>query len=71
MHKTTLYLPDDLRKAVAATARRRGVSEAAVIREAIAAAVRDQRPAPKAGLFRSDVLLARDVDAHLGGFGER
>lgn len=71
MHKTTVYLSDDLRKALAAAARRRGVSEAAVIREAIAAAVADERPTPRPALFSSDVLLARDVDTHLAGFGER
>lgn len=71
MHKTTLYLPDELRRAVAAAARRRGVSEATVIRDAIAAAVIAERPTPKAALFSSDVLMARDVDHHLAGFGER
>jgi hypothetical protein len=71
VHKTTLYLSEELRRAVAAAARRRGVSEATVIREAIAAAVGEERPAPRAGLFSSDVLMARDVDSHLAGFGER
>ena len=71
MNKTTVYLSDGLRRAVAAAARRRGVSEATVIREAIAAAVAEERPAPKAALFASDVLMARDVDSHLAGFGER
>lgn len=71
MHKTTLYLPEELRQAVAAAARRRGVSEATVIREAIAAAVVTERPEPTPGLFNSDVLMARDVDRHLTGFGER
>lgn len=71
MHKTTLYLPDELRSAVATAARRRGVSEAAVIRDAIAAALSTERPTPKAALFSSDVLMARNVDDHLAGFGER
>jgi len=70
VHKTTLYLSDELRRAVAAAARRRGVSEAAVIREAIAAAVATDRPMPRAAIFRSDVLMARDVDSQLAGFGE-
>jgi metal-responsive CopG/Arc/MetJ family transcriptional regulator len=71
VHKTTVYLSDDLRSAVSAVARRRGVSEASVIRDAIRAAVADERPAPTPGLFSSDVLMARDVDIHLKGFGER
>jgi len=71
VHKPTLSLPDELRRAVTAAARRRGVSEAAVIREAIAAAVAEERPTPRAALFSSDVLMARDVDSHLAGFGEQ
>jgi hypothetical protein len=71
VHKTTLYLPDELRKAVTAEARRRGVSEATVIRDAIAAAVATERRAPRPALFTSDVLMARDVATHLAGFGER
>ncbi len=71
MHKTTVYLTDKLRKAVAVAARRRGVPEAAVIRDAIAAAVGRERPAPTAALFASDTLMAREVDTHLAGFGER
>jgi len=71
MHKTTLYLPDELRKAVTAEARRRGVSEATVIRDAIAAAVATERRVPRPALFSSDVLMARDVKTHLTGFGER
>ena len=71
VHKTTLYLSDELRRAVTAAARRRGVSEATVIREAIASALAEERPAPKPGIFSSDALMARDVDANLAGFGER
>lgn len=71
MHKTTLYLPDELRRAVAAAARCRGVSEATVIRDAIAAALAAERPMPKAALFSSDVVMARNVDDHLAKFGER
>jgi plasmid stability protein len=71
VHKTTLYLPDELRRAIAAAARRRGVSEATVIRDAITAALAGERPAPTPALFTSDVLMARDVDSHLAGFGER
>ena len=51
MQKTTLYLPDELKSAVEQQARQRRVSEAQVIREAIASAV--TRPTPRAGLFES------------------
>jgi len=69
MRKTTLYLPAELKEAVEREAHRRGVAEAEVIREAIAAAV--SRPAPRAGLFASDVPLASRADELLAGFGER
>ena len=69
MQKTTVYLPDDLKAGVAREARRRGVAEAEVIRQAIAAVV--SRPAPRAGIFASDDLRADRVDELLEGFGER
>jgi len=69
MHKTTLYLPADLKEAVEREARQRGIAEAEVIREAIAAAV--SRPAPRAGLFASDSAFADRADELLAGFGDR
>jgi predicted transcriptional regulator len=69
MHKTTLYLPDELKLAIAREARQRGVPEAQVIRQAIADAV--ARPAPRAGLFVGREPLASRVDELLSGFGER
>ena len=71
MNKTTVYLPDDLKRAVSAASRRREISEAEVIRQAIAAAVVDEVPPPRRAVFSSDLLMAEDVDAHLAGFGER
>lgn len=68
MEKTTVYLPDDLKAAVAREARQRGVAEAEVIRDAIAAAV--QRPAPRPGLFEAEPFAA-SIDVLLAGFGER
>lgn len=67
--KTTLYLPADLKAAIEHQARARGMSEAQIIREAIAAAV--VRPAPRAGLIESREPIALRVDELLGGFGER
>lgn len=69
MEKTTVYLPADLKARVVATARTRGTSEAAVIRDAL-----DQyteRPRPRLPLFSSgDPVLAERVDELLEGFGE-
>jgi len=69
--KTTVYLPAELKRALTAAARRRSISEAEVIRRAIADAVSADAPPARAALFASDVLMADDVDAHLTDFGER
>lgn len=69
--KTTVYLPTELKAAVRATARRQQISEAELIRQAIAAAVSGPELSPRSALFASDVLMADDVDTHLLGFGER
>ena len=68
MTKTTIYLPDELKTAVEVEARRRGLSEAEVIRRAVAAAV--VRPRPRAGIVDGEPFAGR-VDELLGGFGER
>jgi hypothetical protein len=66
--KTTVYFPADLTAALAREAKRRGCSEAEVIRDAVAAVVR--RPAPTPALFDAEPFADR-VDEHLSGFGER
>lgn len=66
--KTTIYLPDDLRVSVKAEAKRRGCSEAQVIRDAISRAV--ERPRPTAGILDGEPIADR-VDELLDGFGER
>jgi hypothetical protein len=71
MEKTTVYLPDDLKKAVKSAARQRRVSEATVIRDAIRSAVAPDRPLPRPGLFASGDPMGDRVDALLSGFGER
>jgi hypothetical protein len=68
MRKTTVYLPDDLKSALEREATLRGVSEAELIRAALADAVRRPRPLP--GLFRSEPFADR-ADDLLPGFGER
>jgi Arc/MetJ-type ribon-helix-helix transcriptional regulator len=71
MDKTTVYLPAELKSAIKRVARRRGVSEAEVIRDSIQAAVGSERSRPRGGLFASGAPIARETDAHLAGFGER
>ncbi|MBV8997243.1 MAG: antitoxin [Pseudonocardiales bacterium] len=72
MQKTTVYLPAELKRALSRYASRHGISEAEVIRLAVAAAVAgDELPRPRSALFSSDVLMADDVDEHLDGFGLR
>jgi len=73
MTKTTIYLPDDLKQAVARLAAASGRSEAEVIREAIGALARaSDRPRPKGGLFTSgESSLAENAERALAGFGDR
>jgi len=66
--KTTIYLPDELKAAVEREARRRAVSEAQVIRDAISAAV--ERPRPRGGFLTGEPMADR-VDELLVGFGDR
>jgi hypothetical protein len=77
MVKTTLYLPDDLKHDVERVARRRGVSEAEFLRQAIQAAVSyADVPKPEVGFLQSaggpgTSDLALRVDEVLAeGFGE-
>ena len=67
MRKTTVYLPDDLKAGLEREAAIRGVSEAELIRAALAEAVR--RPRPRPGLFRAEPFAER-ADDLLKGFGE-
>jgi hypothetical protein len=71
MTKTTVYLPRELKRALGRTARQRGVSEAALLREAVARITTEtETPAPALPLFRSNgPSIAEDIDAALEGFG--
>jgi plasmid stability protein len=73
MHKTTVYLPDDLKRALTRVAAAKGQSEAELIREALRAAVAEcAAPAPRLPLFASGKpRLAEQVDEGLEGFGEQ
>ena len=68
MQKTTVYLPDELKQGVEREARIRGISEAQVIRDAIARFV--ERPKPTPGLIHGEPIAER-VDELMKGFGER
>lgn len=72
MKKTTVYLPDDLKFALARVAAERGRSEAELIREAVRGLIRNSgMPRPRLPLFSSgDPTLAERVDEELRGFGE-
>lgn len=71
MRKTTVYLPEDLRRRLARLAEQRGTSQAMLIRRAIGDLVeRERGPRPYLPLFRGpDPILAERVDEALEGFG--
>lgn len=72
MEKTTVYLTPDLKRALRELARQRKVSEAELLREAVARLTEDRNvPPPRLPLFRSKgPSIAESVDAELGdGFG--
>jgi hypothetical protein len=72
MHKTTVYLPDDLKAELERTATEARCSEADLIREGIRLAIAQHTPpAPTIPIFVSeDPDFAERVDEHLAGFGE-
>jgi len=72
MHKTTLYLPDELKVAVQRLAAETRRTEAAIIREGIELALaRHTPPLPTIPIFVSeDPRFAEKVDEQLAGFGE-
>lgn len=73
MHRTTIYLPVELKRALTRIARREGRSEAELIREAVQEAVERRRAAspriPLVDRGLGDPDLARRVDEALDGFG--
>lgn len=74
MKKTTIYLPDDLKKKVEIMAEQEKKSEATIIRDAISAAVSPTYPAPRLplrpGLKLGDPTIAERAGELLDGFGE-
>lgn len=72
MHKTTLYLPESLKRALEGAASARGCSEAEIVREALKRFVDEHGTRPRIPLFRSGKpSLASRADELLRGFGER
>ena len=71
MKKTSVYLPDELKKRLEQCAEERRMSEAEVIRVAIADFVGQPRPRPNLPLFESgNPLFAERDEEFLEGFGE-
>jgi Arc/MetJ-type ribon-helix-helix transcriptional regulator len=73
MKKTTVYLPQELKRALTRLARQRRCSEAELLREAVSRlASESHAPVPRLPLFRSTgPSIAEDVDRALEGFGQR
>ena len=75
MHKTTVYLPAELKKAVQRMAKETRLSEAELIRQAIGEKVAQRaRPRPRVPLGEQglgDPTAAERVDDLLEGFGRR
>lgn len=73
MEKTTVYLPDDLKRALRRASRATGRSEAELIREGVGLVTGTHRIAEaRLPLFESGQPdLAERVDELLTGFGER
>lgn len=72
MDKTTVYLPPELKEALRRAARRRGTSEAELIREGVAIVTKQYEPRrARIPLFNSGQPdLAERVDELLRGMGE-
>jgi hypothetical protein len=72
MRKTTVYLPDELKREIELAAENQGSSEAEFVRGALERAVAEVRPPrPRLPLFSSgDPSLAERVDEALVGFGD-
>lgn len=71
MRKTTVYLPDELKRRLEQAARERDCSEADVIRNALEEFTTPDRRQPRLPLFKSGVVRTiDDFDEALKGFGE-
>lgn len=73
MKRTTVYLPDELKRGLERIARAEGRSEAQLIRDGVRQVIeRHGAPRPRIPLFTSDdPTLAERADELLEGFGTR
>ena len=67
MHRTTVYLPHDIKDRLAEQARMRGITEAECVRRAVEQWL--DRPRPRGGLFAAGDIVER-MDELMEGFGE-
>lgn len=72
MQKTTIYIPEDMKRELTRIAACRGVSEAELIREALSNLICGSKPPrPRLPLFKSGKPhLAERVEEAMLGFGE-
>lgn len=70
MHKTTLYLEDDLRERIASVARQTGRSQAELVRDALRSFFIRRKKARSIGLGRAGRDLSDRSEELLAGFGE-
>ena len=66
--KTTLYLPEALKRRIEDEASRKGIAEAEVIRRALDAGL--ERPRPRGGFLHGEPIVDR-IDEYMKGFGTR
>ncbi len=71
MHKTTLYLDDEIRERIARVAKETGRSQADVIRDALHAFFTRRKKPRSIGLGKGGRDLSDRVEELLEGFGER
>ncbi len=72
VHKTTVYIPNELKRQIEQAATRRGRTVAELVREALQALLDSSTPpSPRLPLFESGRPdLAEHVDEALAGFGQ-
>jgi Ribbon-helix-helix protein, copG family len=72
VRRTTIYLPEDLKRSLARAAYEDKRTESDLIREGIERLLQSRHPEPKLPLFTSGKPeLAENVDKLLDGFGEK
>jgi predicted transcriptional regulator len=70
MHKTTLYLEDDLRDRIASAAKEAGRSQADLVRDALRAFFFKRKKPRSVGMGKGGRHLSERAEELLRGFGE-